>query len=600
MSSLNALWEPTLRRRTMASIISTLLFFQLSHGFSFYWHKPILPSINGDINKRNRNFLYRRQLSSLQSVNNQGDTGVGKAHWFPEKLLERSELESSAIHSIKADLEHQSLQLMAGILFEYRNSKFSGEIADKKRDSKVAKGRFRDLCTNRRQELNLEQMFDRIDEETENRIVLGAIISLQSLLVLGMQYGAKANALTLGWGSISESSNSDSCGLFVEWDASCTQKLKSACNRVPAMDLLAEMKRKRSPQGAYDVLVSLGIWKADEDLGLLRSGFSLRFNDDEIRSAEEACSNVHDVDQLLNIREDLTHQKVYTIDSASTTEIDDGLSVEKITKNDGSSSKRFWIHIADAERWAPRGSRVFEIAKQRATSLYLPQGSIPMIPEILSSEKMSLNANAEKSSLSLGVELAPDGSIIDSSIRMTASTIKVSYRLTYDDVDEMLEDGVAYNEEWELGELYTAAKTRRDYRIRNGSAEAFIPMQIPQYSLSTYGDDAAHNKIGIALNIQVSHNGGKNQSMVEYHDKATTMAYASPVSAASMLVTEMMILAGEAIGRWKIWEDKQNSLDCSQNHLKNLLRIPFRTQPSPGWFHRCSLQHQLSIIVDIL
>lgn len=90
---------------------------------------------------------------------------------------------------------------------------------------------------------------------------------------------------------------------------------------------------------------------------------------------------MHDVDQLLNIREDLTHQKVFTIDSASTTEIDDGLSVEKYTKEDGSSGTRFWIHIADAERWAPPGSRVFEIAKQRGTSLYLPQGSIPMIPD---------------------------------------------------------------------------------------------------------------------------------------------------------------------------------------------------------------------------
>lgn len=159
----------------------------------------------------------------------------------------------------------------------------------------------------------------------------------------------------------------------------------------------------------------------------------------------------------------------------------------------------------------------------------------------LSSEKMSLNANAEKSSLSLGVELAPDGSVIDSSIRMTASTIKVSYRLTYDDVDDMLEDGVAYNEEWELGELYTAAESRRDYRIRNGSSEGFIPTQIPQYSTSTYVDVAAHNNVGIALNIQVSHNGGKNQSVVEYHDKATNMAYASPVSAASMLVTGMFV-----------------------------------------------------------
>ena len=78
----------------------------------------------------------------------------------------------------------------------------------------------------------------------------------------------------------------------------------------------------------------------------------------------------------------MTHHKVYTIDSASTTEVDDGLSVEKFVKDDGTIGKRFWIHIADATRWAPQGSKVFEIAKQRATSLYLPHGSIPMMPEM--------------------------------------------------------------------------------------------------------------------------------------------------------------------------------------------------------------------------
>lgn len=155
---------------------------------------------------------------------------------------------------------------------------------------------------------------------------------------------------------------------------------------------------------------------------------------------------------------------------------------------------------------------------------------------------MSLSPNIEKCALSLGVELEPDGSIIDSSILVTASTIKVSYRLTYDDVDEMLEDGIAYNEESEIGDLYVAAISRREYRIRNGSAESFIPTQIPQYSMSTYLDTEAHNKIGLALNIQVSHNGGKNQSMVDYDAKTSSTAYASPVSAASTLVTGTMML----------------------------------------------------------
>lgn len=84
---------------------------------------------------------------------------------------------------------------------------------------------------------------------------------------------------------------------------------------------------------------------------------------------------------------------------------------------------------------------------------------------------MSLRANQEAKALSLGVCLSEDGSIDVSSIIVASSKVRVTYRLTYDDVDEMLGDGIGYNEEWELGALYKAALLRRDYRIQNGSAE---------------------------------------------------------------------------------------------------------------------------------
>jgi exoribonuclease-2 len=72
--------------------------------------------------------------------------------------------------------------------------------------------------------------------------------------------------------------------------------------------------------------------------------------------------------------------KVFTIDSASTSEIDDGISLEKFKDSDGMERQRIWVHIADADRWAPRTSQVFDIARRRVTSLYLPQGAIPMLP----------------------------------------------------------------------------------------------------------------------------------------------------------------------------------------------------------------------------
>eukprot|EP00980_Cylindrotheca_fusiformis_P006497 scaffold1378_cov137-Cylindrotheca_fusiformis.AAC.10 len=94
----------------------------------------------------------------------------------------------------------------------------------------------------------------------------------------------------------------------------------------------------------------------------------------------KAGASTHDPDQLLNIRTSLLDHKVYTIDGASTTEIDDGLAVEVVEREDGSESYRYWIHIADADRFAPRDSGIFQVARDRATSLYLPQGSIPMLP----------------------------------------------------------------------------------------------------------------------------------------------------------------------------------------------------------------------------
>eukprot|EP00980_Cylindrotheca_fusiformis_P006496 scaffold1378_cov137-Cylindrotheca_fusiformis.AAC.9 len=243
---------------------------------------------------------------------------------------------------------------------------------------------------------------------------------------------------------------------------------------------------------------------------------------------------------------------------------------------------------------------------------------------------MSLTANKERSSLSLGVELASDGSIVDSSIMATTSTIRVSYRLTYDDVDEMLEDGIAYSEEWELGALYSAALQRREYRISNGSAESFIPTQIPQFSMSTYRDSNAPSDTGIALKIQVSHNGGKNQSVVSAGSKDDDRIFAAPVSAASMLVTgtvfvemllrrtdnsrltilatpfeEMMILAGEAMGKFKIREDDSMCVR-GENGIQSLnsLRLPYRSQPKTGMLmqiNKWNLRHgAVCLTLDII
>ncbi len=71
------------------------------------------------------------------------------------------------------------------------------------------------------------------------------------------------------------------------------------------------------------------------------------------------------------IRVDLTHHTIVTIDDASTTEVDDGLSVEVLP--DG--RKRLWVHVADPSRWVQPGSVLDLEARRRASTLYLPTGA---------------------------------------------------------------------------------------------------------------------------------------------------------------------------------------------------------------------------------
>ena len=287
----------------------------------------------------------------------------------------------------------------------------------------------------------------------------------------------------------------------------------------------------------------------------------------------------------------MRRQKVYTIDAASTSEIDDAISIEVLTdptdtsssnknknyddnkNNDYNIRQRYWIHIADADQWAPRGSSIIECAKQRATSIYLPTGSYPMFPPTMSVKSMSLNSNLDSRALSLGVELHPDGSIDESSIVVTSSIIRVSYRLTYDEVDEMLEEGVGYSEEWQLGALLAAATKRRKYRSNNGSTEGMITNPLPQGTVSVQFSPenfagstitSTESKLGgkvdddsdgehdmepiISINVESTHNAGVNVSATmsdSGDDPPPSSKYAAPVSPANLLVTEMMILAGE-------------------------------------------------------
>jgi RNB domain len=167
---------------------------------------------------------------------------------------------------------------------------------------------------------------------------------------------------------------------------------------------------------------------------------------------------------------------------------------------------------------------------------------------------------------------------------LTPSYIRVSYRLTYDEVDEMLEEGVGYSEEWELGALLTMATLRREYRIRNGSTEGLVPNPVPSCDVSIFPDESAPDSVGIKVSVEVSHNAAQNKTANAEQGGVfpKLAAFEQPLSSAYLLVTEAMILAGEGMGRWKSVADA-NEFACNEGtKLQNRLRLPFRTQRQPG------------------
>jgi len=397
--------------------------------------------------------------------------------------------------------------------------------------------------------------------------------------------------------------------------------LKHQVDVTAATQLLSLLRRKRSTQSAYDLLIQLGIWEKHEDIALLRSGFPLRFTSEEYGTTsisesstaensekeeeeQQQANEYSDPDAILGLRKDFRSMKVYTIDGEHTNEIDDGLSIESVTKKDGSQRYRIWIHIADADKCAPRHSDIFNAAQRRATSVYTPTGSISMFPTNLCSDVMSLRANKDSYALSLGVELHDDGSIDDRTIQVTPSIINVDYRLTYDEVDEMLDMGIGYFEEWELGALLSEANKRRKFRIVNGSTEGFVPNPIPQAELRVEPNADAEDGLDIIVKVETTHNAGYNQSSTL--DTANPIGaddYSTPVSSSFLLVTEMMIMSGEAMGKFKHIAESSinNSNESSLNstpQLENGLDLPYRTQARPDFAARYQEVNTLDSLKD--
>ena len=232
-----------------------------------------------------------------------------------------------------------------------------------------------------------------------------------------------------------------------------------------ALKTLELFDRPGTPEGAFKLLVDQGIWTLHENLGIHKRGITVEFTPEELAQVQ-ALNFSTSPDEDETRRQDFTHFRVFTIDSESTVEIDDGLSLE-ITP---SGEKQIWVHIADPSRLVSLGSPVETLARKRGTSIYLPTGMIPMLPLDLTAGPLSLNQDQITPALSFGIILDPEGKI--SEFQIVPSLIKPKRRLTYAQADELLE---SRSSEPELSELADLGALRRSFREKKGASVFRLP-----------------------------------------------------------------------------------------------------------------------------
>jgi ribonuclease R len=190
---------------------------------------------------------------------------------------------------------------------------------------------------------------------------------------------------------------------------------------------------------------------------------------------EEARQKAETFDEAIGERTDFTGETIVTIDPVDARDFDDAISLAPL--DDGG-----WllgVHIADVSHFVRPDSALDREALERATSVYLPDRVLPMLPELISNGLASLQPGKVRYTQSAVMEFTAEG--LRTSTELHSAAIRSSKRLTYEQVDEFLRDGEAARRKLGvkvcdlLGRMHTLAMTLRRRRLANGALELSMP-----------------------------------------------------------------------------------------------------------------------------
>ena len=220
-------------------------------------------------------------------------------------------------------------------------------------------------------------------------------------------------------------------------------------------------EKAQSPFGeVIEVLGNPG--EHDVEMHSILAEYGLPFKFPDFVEAEANEIDVEITEKEIAKRRDMRDTTTFTIDPVDAKDFDDALSVKKLENGNW----EIGVHIADVSHYIDEGSALEEEAITRATSVYLVDRVVPMLPEILSNKVCSLRPNEEKLTFSAVFEI-DDNAVIHN--KWFGRTVTNSdRRFTYEEAQDVIETGEGDMKE-EILLLDRLAKIMREERGNKGA-----------------------------------------------------------------------------------------------------------------------------------
>lgn len=209
-----------------------------------------------------------------------------------------------------------------------------------------------------------------------------------------------------------------------------------------------------------DILGRNGENNAEMHAILAEFGLPYKYPEHLVKAAQKIDAGI--TDEEVAKREDYREVVTFTIDPADAKDFDDALSLKKLKNGNWEAG----VHIADVSHYVQQGTAIDEEAFKRATSIYLVDRTIPMLPEKLCNELCSLRQDEDKLCYSTIFEMDDEANVLNS--RIVKTVIRSNRRFNYEEAQNIIETSEG-DYKMEVLTLDKLAKKLRAKRFENGA-----------------------------------------------------------------------------------------------------------------------------------